>query len=160
LAVLLGFYVALVALATRRHLWHDELYTFYISSAASFGEFWKCIQLDTHPLLYYLLARASMSAFGNAAFAVRLPAMIALGVESWCLYLLVQKRFQSAIYGALAVLVFWSTNAFYFAVEARPYGLVLAFFGWAMLAWWRGRVVALAAAIVGMMLSHFLRCSF
>jgi hypothetical protein len=160
LAILLGFYVVLVALTTRRHLWHDELYTFYICSASSFGEFWKCIQLDNHPPLYYVLARVAMSVLGRTAFAVRLPAMIALGVASLCLYLLVQKRFRSVGYSALAVLVFWSTNAFYFAAEARPYGLVLAFFGLAMLAWWHGRALALAAAVAGMMLTHFFAVFF
>jgi 4-amino-4-deoxy-L-arabinose transferase-like glycosyltransferase len=160
LALLLIFYIVLVALATRRHLWHDELYTFYISSAASFGEFWKCIQLDNHPPLYYMLARAAMSALGKTSFAVRLPAMVALSVASLCLYLLVQKHLQSAAYGALAVLVFWSTNAFYFAAEARPYGLVLAFFGLAMLAWGRGSVLALGFAVAGMMLTHFFAVFF
>ena len=160
LAVLLGFYIVLVALATRRHLWHDELYTFYISSAASFGDCWKCIQLDNHPPLYYVLARVAMSVLGKTTFAVRLPAMIALGLASLCLYLLVQKRLQSAAYGALAVLVFWSTNAFYFAAEARPYGLILAFFGLAMLAWGRGSVLALGFAVAGMMLSHFFAVFF
>jgi 4-amino-4-deoxy-L-arabinose transferase-like glycosyltransferase len=160
LAILLGFYVVLVALATRRHLWHDELYTFYICSASSLGEFWKCIQLDNHPPLYYVLARVAMSVLGRTAFAVRLPAMIGLGVASLCLYLLVQKRFRSVGYSAMAVLVFWSTNAFYFAAEARPYGLVLAFFGLAMLAWWQGRALALAAAVAGMMLTHFFAVFF
>src|ERR1700733_12739861 len=136
-AALLVFYIVLIAYANRRHLWHDELYTFYIAQASSLSDLWQDLRLDLNPPLSYLLARAAMRVAGKTGFAVRLPSMVGFFAGSLCLYALVGRRLQATGYGLLAVLVFWSTPAFYFATEARPYALVLGFFGLAMLAWWR-----------------------
>lgn len=158
--ILIALYIVLVAFDNRRHLWHDELYTFYISSAPTLAALWKDLQIDLNPPLLYLLARGSMSLFGNTPFAVRLPSMLALAVASMCLYTLVQKRLNSSAYSALAVLVFWPTSALYFATEARPYALILGFFGLALVAWCNQRPLLLALAVSGMMLSHFFAVFF
>lgn len=158
--ILLALYMVLVLLGNRRHLWHDELYTYYISSAPSIADLWKDLQIDLNPPLLYLLARASLGLFGAHAFAVRLPSMVALFVASACLYLVVEKRLKSPIYGALAVLAFWPTYAIYFAAEARPYALILGFFGLAMVAWRDARPFLLALAVAGMMVSHFFAIFF
>jgi hypothetical protein len=162
LSALLALYIVLVAFANHRHLWHDELYTFYIAQAPSLTELWKDLHLDLNPPLLYLLSRASMSVFGNTAFAVRFPSMVALCVASLCLFELLRHRLQSPSFAALAVLVFWSSPAFYFANEARPYALVLGFFALAMLAMMseRPRPLILALPVSGMMLSHFFAILF
>jgi hypothetical protein len=160
LAALLVFYIALLALANHRHLWFDELYTFYIAQTPSVADFWRELCLDQNPPLYYLLARAVMALLGNTASAVRLPSMVAFLGASLCLFALIERRFKTS-YAALAVLIFWSTPALYFATEARPYSLILGFFGLAMLSWscsWSPLVLALAVA--GMMLSHFFAIFF
>ena len=160
-AALLALYAVLVTFANQRHLWHDELYTFYIAQAPTLKELWKDLQLDMNPPLLYLLSRVSMGLLGKTAFAVRLPCTLAFFGGSLCLFELVRRRFQSSPYGALTVLVFWVTPAFYFATEARPYGLILGFFGLAMLAWWRGDCTwVLTIAVAGMMLSHFFAILF
>ena len=163
LAGLLIFYIALVALANHRHLWHDELYTFYIAQAPSLTDLWKDLNLDLNPPLIYLAARAVMAALGNTALAVRLPSIVAFFLGSLCLYSLVARRLRPS-YGLLAVLIFWSTPAFDFATEARPYGLLIGFFGLALLSWQRAiesprrrwSTLTLALAVSGMMLSHLL----
>lgn len=160
IAVLL--YIAAVAFSSARPLWHDELYTFYIAQAPSIGQMFHEIRLDLNPPLEYLAVRGAMSAFGANEFAARLPSMIAFFVASGCLYWLMKRRFSSG-YGVLAVVVFWSTPFFYYATEARPYALVLAFFGIALLAWVyraegrhpKAALAALALANCGMMFSHF-----
>ena len=167
LAGLLLFYSALVVAAMHRHLWHDELYTYYIAQAPSLAELWKDLNLDLNPPLIYLAARASMHVFGNTALAVRLPSIVAFFGGSLCLYSLVERRFKPS-YAVLAVLIFWSTPAFDFATEARPYALIIGFFGLAMLSWqrsieWPHRrwpVFLLAVAVSGMMLSHLLAVLF
>jgi len=167
LAGLLLFYSALVAAAMHRHLWHDELYTYYIAQAPSLAALWKDLNLDLNPPLIYLAARASMHLFGNTALGVRLPSIVAFFGASLCLYSLVERRLKPS-YGVLAVLIFWSTPAFDFATEARPYALILGSFGWALLSWQRsiegpGRhwpLLTLALAVSGMMLSHLLAILF
>src|SRR6185437_11034676 len=81
---------------------------------------------------------------------------------SLCFYAFVSRRLRP-IYGLLAMLVFWSTPFEYFATEARPYGLIIGFFGLTMVAWQRAvepdrsavSIWALAFAVTGMMCSHF-----
>jgi 4-amino-4-deoxy-L-arabinose transferase-like glycosyltransferase len=167
LAGLLLFYSALVAAAMHRHLWHDELYTYYMAQAPSFTELWKDLNLDLNPPLIYLAGRASMHLFGNTALGVRLPSIVAFFVGSLCLYSLVERRLKPS-YGILAVLIFWSTPAFDFATEARPYALILGFFGLAIVSWQRcierpprhWPVFLLAVAVSGMMISHLLAILF
>jgi 4-amino-4-deoxy-L-arabinose transferase-like glycosyltransferase len=167
IAALIIYYLGLVAAGGQRHLWHDELYTFYIAQAPSLSELWQDLGLDLNPPLGYLLARVAMRLFGNTAFAVRLPSMAGVLTGSLCLYAVVTRRLRPS-YGLLAVLIFWSTPALYFATEARPYGLVLGFFGLAMLCWQRAgdsprpawAVPTMACAVSGMMLSHFFAVFF
>ncbi len=167
LAALSLFYVALVAAAMHRHLWHDELYTYYIAQAPSLAELWRDLNLDLNPPLIYLAARTSMHLFGNTALGVRLPSVIAFFLGSLCLYSLVERRLKPS-YGVLAVLIFWSTPALDFATEARPYALILGFFGLAMFSWQRSiespsrhwSILTLAIAVSGMMLSNLLAILF
>ncbi len=157
------FYLALTAINAGRHLWHDELYTYYIAAAPSWQHFWQDLRLDLNPPLEYLLARASISLFGQNEYAVRLPSILAFLAGSLCFYRFVSKRLGGS-YGLLAMLVVWASPFFYYATEARPYALLLGFLGFALLAWDRASrtergsadVMTLAMAIVGMMLSHML----
>lgn len=155
-------YFAVTLPAATRHLWHDELYTYYIAKAPSLGELFRDVRLDLHPPLSYLLVRGSLDVLGDSAFATRLPFVIAFLIGSLCFYRFVSQRLRP-IYGLLAMLVFWSTPFFSYAAEARPYALVVCFFGIALLGWERaiqpdrskGSILVLAAATLGMMFSHF-----
>lgn len=160
LAVLL--YAAAVIFSGARPFWHDELYTFYIAQAPTLGQMFHQIRLDLNPPLEYLVVRGSISVFGTSEYAARLPSILAFFVASGCLYWFMKRRFSSS-YGVLAVAVLWTTPFFYYATEARPYALVLALFGIALLAWTyraEGRrpktaLAILALAVCGMMLTHF-----
>ncbi|MGA8029467.1 MAG: glycosyltransferase family 39 protein [Bryobacteraceae bacterium] len=155
-------YLAMTAFSAQRHLWHDELFTYYIAKSPSMTQFWQALRLDLNPPLSYLLVRGSLSVLGDNSYAVRFPFIVAFLVGSLCFYSFVSRRLRPA-YGLLAMLVFWSTPFFYLSNEARPYGLIIGFFGMAMLAWQRAiepgrsRVTLLmfALAVTGMMLSHF-----
>lgn len=156
-------YFLMTAFSAQRHLWHDELYTYYIAKAPSMTQFWQAVRLDLNPPLSYLLVRASLRVLGDSSYAARFPFLIAFLIGSLCFYSFIGRRLRPA-YGLLAMLVFWSTPFFHFSNEARPYGLIIGFFGIALLAWQRaiepGRswvtLLILALAIAGMMLSHFL----
>lgn len=154
-------YFVITALASSRQLWHDELFTYYIAKSPSMSRFWEAIRLDLNPPLSYLAARASLAVFGDSAFAVRLPFILAFLAGSLCFYRFISRRLRP-IYGLLAMLVFWSTPFLYYAAEARPYAFIFGFFGIAMLAWQRAAepvrswsaVLFLALAVTGMMFSH------
>ncbi|MGH9581650.1 MAG: glycosyltransferase family 39 protein, partial [Bryobacteraceae bacterium] len=155
-------FAAVVAFSGARKMWNDELFTFYIAQAPSLGQMFHEIRLDLNPPLEYLAVRGSLSVFGSNEYAARLPSMLAFFVASASLYWFMARRLSSA-YGVLAVAVLWSTPFLYYATEARPYALVLAFFGIAMLAWVyraetrrpKAALTVLALAVCGMMFSHF-----
>ncbi len=162
LGIAILVYLALAIPSARRHLWHDELYTYYIAKAPSVAQLLKDVRLDLHPPLGYLSVRLSLALFGDNELATRIPFVAAFLIGSLSFYRFVAERLRPA-YGLLAMLVWWSTPFFMFSTEARPYALVVAFFGIAMLAWERavvpGRrassVVLLGLAVLAMMFSHF-----
>ena len=118
-----------------RLLWHDELYTYYIAKTPTLARFIAAAtEVELQPPMQYVLSRLSMPVLGDSALATRLPSMIAFTVASICLYLFVRRR-VGRFYGLTAMLVLWITPFLQFATEARPYGLVLGFFGLAMLGW-------------------------
>jgi len=161
-AVIVLAYLMVTALQARRELWHDELYTYYIAKAPSISRLFEEIKLDLNPPLMYLADRASMNIFGDNRYAARLPSIIAFLFGSFCFYAFVSRRLRP-VYGLLAMFFFWSTPFEYYATEARPYGLIVGFFGLAMVAWQRAvepnrraaSVWALFFAVTGMMCSHF-----
>lgn len=155
-----SLYFVMTALSARRQMWYDELFTYYIAKSPP-GQFWHAVRLDLNPPLSYLLVRGSLRVLGDNAYAARFPSILGFLAGSLCFYSFVARRLRP-VYGLLAMLVFWSTPFFYFSTEARPYGLIIGFFGVAMLAWQRaiepGRsgvaVLTFALAVVGMELSH------
>jgi hypothetical protein len=162
LAAVIAAYLLVTALQAERQLWHDELYTYYIAKAPSISRLFEEIKLDLNPPLIYLADRISLRVLGDNSYAARFPAILAFLFGSFCFYAFVSRRLRP-VYGLLAMLVFWSTPFEYYATEARPYGLIIGFFGLAMLAWQRAAepnrsvasVSALAFAVAGMASSHF-----
>jgi hypothetical protein len=158
---LVVFYFLITAVMSSRQLWHDELFTYYIAQAPSLSRLWEDLHLDLNPPLLYLATRASLAVLGDHPYAVRFPSILAFLAGSLCLYVWVARRLRPS-YGLLAILAFWSTPFFYYSSEARPYGLVIGFFGMALLAYQNAiqparrasSVVLLALAVSGMMFSH------
>jgi 4-amino-4-deoxy-L-arabinose transferase-like glycosyltransferase len=141
-------------------LWYDELTTFYIDRQASLNQVLSLVYSgqDLNPPLFHILTWASLKLLGNNALAVRLPAMIGFWIMCLCLYSFVARR-TSPLHGFIALLIPCLTGAYTYAFEARPYGLVLAFCGLALVMWQRaaedrpraaflaGLAVSLAAAV-------------
>jgi len=138
--VLCGF-VALYAattlvLATRRHLWFDELFTYYIVRQPSIGDVLDVLRTGVEPLppFFYLLTRGSIELFGDGPVGMRLPGLIGVLLACVSLYILVSRR-STRLHGVLAMFVPLVTTAYSFAPEARPYGLVLGLSAAALLCW-------------------------
>lgn len=135
LALALFFYVFILFVLAFRPLWHDELYTYYIAKAPTLKQFVTQItRLDLQPPLGYVLSRISLKVLGDSQLATRMPSMVAFTGASVCLYYFARRRL-GRFYGLLATLVLWLMPFSRYAVEARPYGLVIGFFALAMLGW-------------------------
>ena len=157
-----AYAAATIARSLKKPLWFDELFTFYISRLSSFQERLPVAVYDGHPPFFYGLTHASMRLFGESSLAARLPEMIGVGLLSISLFFFV-RRWCPAIYAFLAAVLPLQTLAYSYALEARPYGIVLGMAGVSLLAWqsagearhrWAWLTV-LAASIAVAVSSHF-----
>jgi len=82
--VLLLFYLALTAAQASRHLWYDELFTYYIAKSPSLASMWQNIRLDLTPPLVFLAERFALKTFGDNLYAARLPSILGFAVGSFC----------------------------------------------------------------------------
>jgi mannosyltransferase len=108
-------------------LWFDEIYTDVNYARMSFGEIVTTYDTQNQHLLYSILAHFSLRAFGETAWALRLPAAL-FGVASiWALYLLA-RRVASTREALLSMaLVLLSYHHIWFSQNARGYTGLLFF---------------------------------
>jgi hypothetical protein len=111
---------------------------------------------------FYLLTRASTALFGLNPFALRLPEMIGFWVMCVCLFFFVARR-ASNFYALLAAIFPLVTYTYFYAFDARPYGLVLGFSALALLCWQSATmnrfrplsVICLSMSLAGALSSHY-----
>ena len=149
--------------AAREKLWFDEIGTFNAAAlVTSPGRLWSFLKVDgVFPPLGFALAAGSESVFGRSEFGLRFPSVIAFWIMALCVYLFFRRRLPWP-YGIAAMLLTSLTAAGRYSYEARPYAVMLALAGIALVAWQaaaegrrrRTALVALAVALVGALLSH------
>jgi 4-amino-4-deoxy-L-arabinose transferase-like glycosyltransferase len=122
--------------ASRKLLWNDELYSYYIATLPTFRDVWGALSAggEQTPPLFYAITRAFLSVFGISDLTIRLPQMLAFWVMSVCLYAFVRRR-TSNLAGLIAATVPFVTYAYQYSYEARPYALVLGAAAFALLSW-------------------------
>ena len=166
---LVGFttiiYLGIVSiLASEKLFWNDELYTFYISRLDRLSDVWQALLtgVEQLPPLFFIITRGSTALFGSSGFAFRLPQILGFWLMSVSLFCFVRRR-SSAAYGLVAMLFPLITMTFYYAYEARPYGLVLGFCGLALYCWQaatEGRLRVLSVTGLGLSLVGALSCHY
>ncbi len=92
--------------------------------------------VDFNPPLSHLVIRYSMALLGNTETAARLPAFLGVAALLVCLYVFVSRELGRTC-GVLAMLVILCSPVREYAVQARPYGLVLGFSGLILLCYRR-----------------------
>jgi len=159
-------FVALFAasnfLPIQRHLWYDELYTYYLAHSPSLSQVvQRTVAMDLAPPLMHLATRFSDELFGPGIVAFRLPAVLGFFFGSLLLHVSLAKRIGK-IWAAVAILAFWSGEFFLYSTEARPYGLLIFFFALGVYSLDHARsgnfrglgAAGLVVAVAGMLLSH------
>jgi hypothetical protein len=147
-----------------RPLWYDELLTYYIARGNSLRQYLEEVRrIDLSPPLGYLPVRLSMALFGEAPIVVRLSSICAFFAAGLLIFEAVRRRLGGA-FALVALGVFLECGYLAYAVEARAYSIVLAFYALGVLAWisateketaaWTRAHTALAISIAGMILSH------
>jgi hypothetical protein len=144
-------------------IWDDEFFTMYLARPG-----WRSLLAslatgaDQHPPSFYYLTHWVFQLFGMSHLTLRLPAIIGFWILCICLYEIV-RRLTAPIWGVVAMLFPLSTRIYYYATEARGYGLVAGFAAMAVLAWFRAtepyrRAVflpLLAVSLAGAVSSHY-----
>ncbi|MGD1069421.1 MAG: glycosyltransferase family 39 protein [Bryobacteraceae bacterium] len=116
--------------------WFDEITTYYLARMDSVSIAWRAIRNggDLQPPLMVVLAHFSQRLLGPNEIATRLPAILGVMVACGCTFAFIRRRSGAvfAICGAVLILL---TSAYHYAMEARPYGLVLAGAAIALVSW-------------------------
>jgi hypothetical protein len=129
------FLPAVLVQSQRKLLWHDELFTYYIAQAPNLPTLISQAQtLDLNPPLSYLFVRACFHLFHASATICRVPSMIGFLLCMGCVYSFLHRRF-GALWGMAGVLLLATGDAYPYAFEARPYGLILGFIALAFVGW-------------------------
>lgn len=165
-AVLLGILlvsvlVLSILIGRIRPMWFDELFTMLLATQPNLHEFWRAMPADGNPPLLALLGRMLVPVFGHTELSVRLPSMIAFAAACGGLYAFVHYR-TSAVAAFFAVSIVLFQPAWFYAYEARPYALLLAFFVLTLVCWQRAAsmrnrrvyLAGMAVGIAGAMFSH------
>ncbi len=138
LVVLLSllFLAITILLDLKRPLSNDELFTLYISRQPTLGDVWKALLTGAEqlPLFFYVVIRLFTGLFGSNAIGIRLPITLGFLLMNFCAFLFVRRRVPPS-YGFIAFIFPAVTGSYYYAFEARPYGLVMGFCGLAVLSW-------------------------
>lgn len=116
------------------HLEFDELLELSVATATTSSGVVSTLAagVDFNPPLSHFLVRASDSLFGDSDWALRLPAFLGLAALLVCIYRFVSGQLGRA-YGLIAMLVILCMPVRDYAVEARPYGIVLGLSGLSLL---------------------------
>ena len=156
-AYLVALAVVLARMAAVKAYWFDELFTLHLSRFGSVRELLANLAAgaDLNPPLNYLLTHLAVSLFGESPIAVRSPAIFGALLAHGSLYAFLRHR-RPAAEAWLGMLALGLTPAaWYYFVEARPYGLMLGLAGFALLAWQRRWAVPFALALMLGVLSHY-----
>ncbi len=151
-----------------RMLDNDEYLVRWTDSVATLHQLLQ-VQLHTpislDPIFYHALVHFCLKAFGDHAeiFALRLPSLLGFLLMQVCLYRFV-RRFSSETAAVFAMAFPAATATLFYAVQARPYALLLGLFALVMLNWQnairaeenrRGTLLILAAGIAIAFNTHY-----
>ena len=122
--------------ASRRLFWYDELFSVYLTRVPSLAALWRALTngADFHGILFHTLTRYSAHLVGEGNIGLRLPAILGFWIFCLCLFRFVSAR-SSVVPAFISLLFPMITVAYWYASEARGYGIALGFCGLALICW-------------------------
>ena len=125
--------------AASKPFWFDEVCTSIVARLPSASAIWRALEraADGQPPLFYLIERAAAALALKPEIALRLPSIFAFLCILLCVFLFVKRR-SGAMYALLSTSVLLITVLFdTYAVEARPYSLLVACIAFALVCYQR-----------------------
>jgi hypothetical protein len=153
-----------VYLAHLKLFWDDEFFTLYLSRTPHWHDLLQALATgaDQHPPSFYYLTHLVTTVFGSNHVTVRLSAILGFWLLCICLYEIV-RDLATPEWAMVAMFFPLSSEFYYYASEARGYGLVCGFTALAMLSWLRSAahrnraayIPLLAVALAAAVASHY-----
>src|SRR5882724_7462417 len=114
--------------AATRPFWYDEVCTWVIVRQHGVAAMWSALShgVDGQPLGYYLVERFAAVFTRNEEISFRLPSIVGFACLLMCVYAFARKRSGNLNAVVCAAIPFFTVLFDPFAVEARPYSLVIA----------------------------------
>jgi hypothetical protein len=129
LAAVVGYAIvrALFEAATRP-FWYDELCTWVIVRQGSVSAIWRALShvVDGQPPAYYVIERLASVLTNNEHVSFRIPSILGFSCVIFCLYSFIRKQSGGTVALACAMIPLFTVLFDPFAVEARPYSLMVA----------------------------------
>ena len=152
--------------ASRAPLWMDEVLATWTARQPTAALVRSAIYhgAEFSPPTYHLLLHYLIACFGSSKLLLRLPSLLAIGLSGLCIFSLV-RRYLHVATAAYAV-AFLLTGALWdFALQVRPYALLIACFSFALLFWdglnkkggraYRCRVAGICLSLIACISFHF-----
>jgi hypothetical protein len=120
--------VRCVAAAASKPFWYDEVFTWAMAHLPSFFALWGALAraADTNPPVYHLVERIFDTVSRNEEVALRLPSILGFACTLICVFAYVRKRSGNWIALACSAILIRTILFDRYAIEARPYSLVVA----------------------------------
>lgn len=164
-AILCLFVLQLFALSSIKDVWHDEIFTLFISKQGNPFEIWRTLLSnsgDNNPPLYFVLTSFFIKCFGESPLSLRFPAILSM-VASFVVFYQMTKRFLSVWASILLISMVGLCHLNYIAIEARTYSFMVFLAVAAIFFWvkcvesnysWKW-VISLSSCLSFAFLSHF-----
>jgi hypothetical protein len=137
LGALVAFYLVVVlAQASLKLVWADELITFYISRQPGLTGIWNALKAgaDPNPPLMHVMVKASTALLSGNALGMRVPAILCVLLAILAMWWML-RRWVRPVFALAGVLAFMATRGFDYSYDARSYAPMMGF-AMASLALW------------------------
>lgn len=159
-----GYFFVTMDRARAKPYRDDELCTYYVAKLPRILDIWSILAsgFEQLPPLIHLLIRCCHGVLGDSPISTRLPAMVGFWLMCASLFVFVRRRLP-VIYAFTAAVIPCASGVYYYAIEARPYGVVLGACGMALICWQKatmtprrwGSLVGLTLALAVANGSHY-----
>ena len=125
--------------ALRRPFWFDEILTIAVSSQPGAAAIRQALAsgADASPPLFHFIEHAAGRMPIDRHIGYRLPSIVAFALTVAGMFLFVRRR-AGPVAGVLAVTITFTTQLFtLYAVEARPYSMLVCAVMWGLVMWQR-----------------------
>jgi Dolichyl-phosphate-mannose-protein mannosyltransferase len=141
LAFTVVYLIPTVLLARHKLFWDDEFFTVYFARIPTWNGLLQALSTgaDQHPPSFYFLTHEVINLFGNTHVTVRLPAIVGYWLMCVCLYGIASYLLDRR-WAIVALALPLTSPAYYYASEARGYGLMLGCSTAAFLCWFAATI--------------------